>query len=245
MIIKKSYVDNKGKIYDNVREIVFDKKEMVYKLGEFITQTDREVNAFFKNDSMEFDTDGFYIYKSLYDNKKALRVYKRFAEYKFNGEKDEILISKLQEKQNNIKLTEFPTGVLTRENYIFGQEIPFYEDYETLYNFRDNIESVTQLIEIYKKCLNILEELYKNDIYYTDVHSKNFMVNNEDIKLIDFEFSQVKFNDPSYLDLILNRVAHMFNLINSLLGSDIKYDVPSNFTQAYENLDVMKKRLIK
>ena len=245
MIIKDSYTDKNGTSYKNVREVMFTKEEVVYNLGEYITQTSREVSDFFKDDSMDFNTDGFYIYKSLYDENKGLRVYRRFNEYQFNGERDEILISKLQEKQAKIKLTEFPTGVLTREGYIFGQEMPFYENYETLFNFKDNIESVSQLVEIYKKCLKILEELYKNDIYYTDVHSKNFMVNNDDIKLIDFEYGRVKFDDPSYIDVVFYRVKNMFDFINSLLGSNVKYDCPVNFEEAYENLDVMKKRLLK
>lgn len=245
MEIKNNYVDTKGIKYSSVREIIFNKKEIATELGTFITETSREQCEFFKNDSMDFDTDGFYIYKSLYDDKKALRVYKRFAEYKFNGDHDEILISKLQQRQKNIKLTEFPTGVLTRDKYIFGQEIPFYENYETLYAFRDNIASVSHLISIYNKCLKILEELYKNGIYYTDIHAKNFMVDNNDVKLIDFEYDQIKFDDEKQISLIFGRITFMFNLINSLLGSDIKYDVPSNFAQAYENLDVMKKRLIK
>lgn len=245
MIIKDSYVDKKGNFYKNVREVIYTRKEMVYNLGEYITQTSREVSDFFKEDSLDFDDDGFYIYKSLYDENKGLRVYKRFNEYKFNGDRDEILISKLQERQAKIKLTEFPTGVLTREGYIFGQEMPFYENYETLFNFKDNIDSISQLVEIYKKCLKILEELCKNDIYYTDVHSRNFMVNNDDIKLIDFEYSRVKFDDPSYIDVVFYRVTKMFDLINSLLDSNVKYDCPVNFEQAYENLDIMKKRLLK
>lgn len=245
MTIKDSYVDKKGNFYKNVREVIYTREEMVYNLGEYITQTSREVSDFFKEDSLNFDDDGFYIYKSLYDENKGLRVYKRFNEYKFNGDRDEILISKLQERQAKIKLTEFPTGVLTREGYIFGQEMPFYENYETLFNFKDNIDSISQLVEIYKKCLKILEELCKNDIYYTDVHSKNFMVNNDDIKLIDFEYSRVKFDDPSYIDVVFYRVTKMFDLINSLLDSNVKYDCPVNFEQAYENLDIMKKRLLK
>lgn len=245
MTIKDSYVDKKGNFYKNVREVIYTREEMVNNLGEYITQTSREVSDFFKEDSLDFDDDGFYIYKSLYDENKGLRVYKRFNEYKFNGDRDEILISKLQERQAKIKLTEFPTGVLTREGYIFGQEMPFYENYETLFNFKDNIDSISQLVEIYKKCLKILEELCKNDIYYTDVHSKNFMVNNDDIKLIDFEYSRVKFDDPSYIDVVFYRVTKMFDLINSLLDSNVKYDCPVNFEQAYENLDIMKKRLLK
>lgn len=245
MTIKDSYVDKKGNFYKNVREVIYTREEMVNNLGEYITQTSREVSDFFKEDSLDFDDDGFYIYKSLYDENKGLRVYKRFNEYKFNGDRDEILISKLQERQAKIKLTEFPTGVLTHEGYIFGQEMPFYENYETLFNFKDNIDSISQLVEIYKKCLKILEELCKNDIYYTDVHSKNFMVNNDDIKLIDFEYSRVKFDDPSYIDVVFYRVTKMFDLINSLLDSNVKYDCPVNFEQAYENLDIMKKRLLK
>ena len=71
------------------------------------------------------------------------------------------------------------------------------------------------------------------------------MVNNNDVKLIDFEYCQIKFDDSSYNHLIFERITFMFNLINSLLRSDVRYNCPVNFEEAYENLDVMKKRLLK
>ena len=246
MKIENYYKDKSGIIYPNVREVIFTKEEMATNLEKYITETSRgEQCNFFEGDDMDFDTDGFYIYQSHYDKNKALRVYKKYAEYKFNGENDEILISKLQDRQSNIKLTKFPTGVLTRENSIFGQEIPFYDDYKTLYHFRENIANVSHLVAIYNKCLQIIEELCQNGVYYTDIHPKNFMVNNNDVKLIDFEYCQIKFDDSSYNNLIFERITFMFNLINSLLGSDVRYNCPVNFEEAYENLDVMKKRLLK
>ena len=88
MKIENYYKDKSGIIYPNVREVIFTKEEMATNLEKYITETSREECNFFKVDRMDFDIDGFYIYKSHYDKNKALRVYKKYAEYKFNGEND-------------------------------------------------------------------------------------------------------------------------------------------------------------
>lgn len=57
-----------------------------------------------------------------------------------------------------------------------------------------NMKDKRVLLEIYQKIVMILQELKENGVLYTDVHPKNFMVNSEyDVKLIDFEYSLVKF----------------------------------------------------
>ena len=46
---------------------------------------------------------GVYIYKSFYDDRKALRIYKDFADYKYTCHKDDKLIFELQSRQNIIR----------------------------------------------------------------------------------------------------------------------------------------------
>ena len=138
MIIKDNYVDSKGNKY-NIRNINISDISELRELGKFVAETKREVSGFWtESDNLE---NGVYIYKSNYDSKKALRIYKDFALYKYIYHSDAKDVSKLQEFQSKIKLTEFPTGILTIEDSVIGQEIPFYENYETLrYIFENKLK---------------------------------------------------------------------------------------------------------
>lgn len=130
MKIKEGYLNKKNEQY-NIRNIKFDNKEDFSKnSGKFICQSTH-------NDGIWFDTEfdlenGVYLYRPDYDESKALRVYKNTLgvcnDYKFTSYDDYKIVSELLSRQKNVKLTDFPTGIVTIENYVIGQEIPYYEN---------------------------------------------------------------------------------------------------------------------
>ena len=239
--IKNEYIDNNGKLY-NIRNINLDeKKDLRDNIGTFVTETKREANYFF--DSEDALTDGVYIYKSNMDPNKALRIYKDCSNYPYVYHNDIVLISKLQEKQKNIKLTEFPTGIITIQNTIIGQEIPFYEDYKTLHETIENLNSIKELINYYKKMLDILIELENNGMIYTDLHFKNFMVKNNDIKLIDFEDDSIKldYSESTYKNMIY-MLRNRINKLNQKLNIEFLID-SNNLKDIKEEIYVKSKRI--
>ena len=134
MEIKKGYIDERGTIY-NVRNINYGNLESARcSFGTFINES--------RNNKLGYSDDeyhGIYLYKSNYDENKALRIYKDFMHYKYVGYTDERIVSELQKRQKFVHLTEFPTGIVTIENSVIGQEIPYYEQYETIrYMFENN-----------------------------------------------------------------------------------------------------------
>lgn len=210
--IKLGFVNKKNESFPNIRDIHFDRKEDLYdNLGTFITETKYESNIFL-NFSCN-STNGAYIYKSYYDSKKSLKIYKDFADYKFCCHNDEILISELQKKQKYIKLTDFPTGIVSVENYVIGQEIFYYEKYQTLYDAIRNTNNPTIL---YLNVLKILRELLEHGIVYEDIHAKNFLVNNDVVKLIDFESHYINFNKKQHN--IIKNLKEMLNNLNAIIG---------------------------
>lgn len=67
--------------------------------------------------------------------------------------------------------------------------LPFLQDYETLYHTKDldNL-STEQLIKLIIKITELIKVLHKNNVYHTDIHSRNIMINqSKDIQLIDFD----------------------------------------------------------
>lgn len=244
--ITKGFTNIKGQYFPNVREISFEKGQLCSNLGKLVAQTTKEKDDFFVPD--DFDLMGVYIYQSKNNPKIAYRIYKEFAEYKFNGYNDDILIENLQKKQSKLPYIDFPTGVVTVDGRIIGQEITYYENYQTLFNFMKNENIQNKITIIYEKIIFLLKELYNKGIIYTDNHAKNFLVDsNLSIKLIDFEYSQVKFEDINkmYMNQSINNLRNMINLINQFIEIDYQMKNIENFDDALEQVDIIRKRLKK
>lgn len=125
------YINQNGAKFENIRNIHFDcKGDLVGNLGIFKVETQYEPNAFITSSFKMHE--GVYIYQTDYDFKKALRIYKDFADYQYTFHDDYKLISILQDRQSFVTLTDFPTGIVTIENKVIGQEIPYYDQYITL-----------------------------------------------------------------------------------------------------------------
>lgn len=243
MEIRDYFISNKGIVYPNVREVAYSSSNMFGNVGTLVNETNREVLDYFRASSLEYDDDGVYIYESNYDKNKALRIYKRCMDYRFNGDHDDELIHNLQELQGKVKYTHFPTGVVTKNGFIIGQEIPYYPDYLTLYEMKNDLYFY-ELLEVYKKCLVILSELNKYGINYIDVHARNFLVNEYlDVKLIDFEYDLVKYNDENAYTKTLLYFYNMVNLINKRIGISLEYEMPSSINNAFKKLELMKKKI--
>ena len=215
MKMNASYIDKKGYKYDGVIERALTKDE-VKKTGTFLHQTQREENAFIQ-------TNGVYIYQDYNNADIGYRIYDEFADCGFNGNNDEKLIYNLNKVRNNVKLTDFPTGVVTSEGNIIGQIIPYYVNSESVYSVARKYKDVN-IAKYYRKMLNILKELYDNGIIYVDTHAKNYLIVKDDIKLIDFDSDFIDFENSSfkYKNMIYTFVK-MLKTMNSLIG--INYDL--------------------
>lgn len=235
--IKNEYIDNKGNNY-NIRNICLDDKSDMMNLGKYLTETKRELGYFYS--SSDNLTEGVYIYQSNYDPTKILRIYKDWINYKYVFHNDVELISQLQNLQKNIKLTEFPTGIITLDNYVVGQEMKYYEGYETL----SKLNNGRNIIYYYQQILNILKELENFGIIYTDIHSKNFMVKDKDVKLIDFENDSIKlkYGKVLYSDMI-NLLKFMINSMNEKFNINFKLDKSSTLNEVEEEIMIKTKTL--
>lgn len=178
--IHKSYdVDN----YVIDKDYVFDKSKIFFE--------DSNTLIYVIGDRL-----GFKIDKSLLNKERQ----------SYNIEE---MVSGLVLRQDNIKLTDFPVGVVSCKRRCIGQVIRLYKDYISLYDAvnDNNIEL------LYNKVLCIIDELLNNGILYLDIHEHNFLVNtNLDVKLIDFESSCVIFDKISPSDSIecYEKVKDMF-----------------------------------
>ena len=189
-----------GRIF-KVKNIVHPNNAGCYNFGEFIRSSHNDTSREWSSDE-----DGVNIYRDKQNPQIGYRIYKGLMlfleDFEFyGGLGDPKMIEELIVRQSNIKLTEFPTGVVSINQYPIGQEIPFYNGYQTLREFSHSISSVegkeTVLPKVYIKILLSLKELIENEIYYSDVHSGNFLVNVNDFdidtRIIDFDSGLVSF----------------------------------------------------
>lgn len=235
--IENGYKNHDGIYYDNIRNIHYDKiSDTKNNLGKYVNQSSSKSNDPFAPSFS--DELGVYIYKSYYDNNKGLRLYQDYGNYKYVYHNDEKLISELQKRQKNIQLTDFPTGIVSVEDYTIGQEIIYYENFNTLSNLINNSKVKDNIFSIYLDILKILKELCNNGILYSDIHPKNFMINSDLItKLIDFEPRYVKFDENAkYLyETMITNLKNTINYINSFYN--IKFNTDFNTTKTLNNIE--------
>lgn len=234
--IKNEYKDKNGIIY-NVRNINVDEpKELTEILGKLVNFSSPE-----NEDDFEIYEDGVNIFLSKFDPTKAFRLYKDHNIYEYTNHSDHIIVSELQKRQKNIKLSEFPTGIVTIKDKVMGQEIPFYENSETIYKYFKEHNMKKRPTEFYLEVLKILKELCNEGIVYTDIHTRNFLINNitEVANIIDFEDSFIYLDgrtEFAYSTMINNLKFYLLNILNKIKGIEFNnsYDKAETLEQIEE-----------
>lgn len=168
-----------------------------------------------KNDATTYT---IYILQDRNHKELAYRIYRDFRRENFDEARDAVLIQRLYENSYGIQNIDFPYGVVTKENRIIGQVIPYYEDAKELANYKDDIiTSATYLVNAY----SLVKELYDHDIYYLDIHEHNFLVTKQGLKLIDFDNEMTRFHSHIYgLNNLYERhiVKNFQAMVHTLLG---------------------------
>lgn len=246
--VEMGFTNTNGEHFDNIRNIIYG--DGIFTLGKRLYVPSEYTDNFSGDDRTYYDVE---IYQSVFDEDKAFRLYSSMNEYKFNGNRDDRLISRLLERQPNVKKTKFPTGIITRNGLIIGQETYFIEGVSLFEYVLENDWREIDLLpsEIYLKVIEIMKELYDNGIYYFDGHAKNYIVNKNQVNLIDFDNSYLDFhtNNDRINNYCLKRSFEVYRelvkVINELWG--IKHLVGEckarNYDEAYEEIDVMTKKL--
>jgi len=185
-----------------------------------------------------------YILQDKKNKDLAYRLYKGYKKENFDQKKDAPMIQKLHINSYNINNVDFPYGVITRENHIIGQVIPYYEDSYELATLKGTEENIPHyLIEAYY----LIRELYKNHIYYLDIHEHNFLITNKGLKLVDFDNDYVTFAShlPGLNDFYQKNIITNFKrMTHSLLGYGLelmRFDFLNTMEELYEELLQLEK----
>ena len=228
MIIKDEFKPSGGEIIQ-IRNVNFE------SLDDFRENLGKSICISHREDCSNFilNEEGAYICRSKYDFTKALKIYKDVNFYKYTSHSDYKVVSRLQQKQSNVKLTEFPTGILTIEDCVIGQEIPFYDNSVTLHDYFVSGNMKKNPTKFYLDILKILKELCNEGIIYTDVHRRNFMVNKitEMLNVIDFDNTFLNFDNSktAYMAMLNNLKSCIISGLNLINFSDFSYEIDEKF----------------
>lgn len=248
--IFNTFTNSKGEKFDRVREIRYARGKTF--LGTKFVAATKCCDKY--RDSFIDDDDGVFIQQVCDNPTIAYRVYNCWNDYGFSSLWEDRLIQSLQERQQNIKLSTFPTGVITLDGNIVGQEIPFYENHITLHDLSKSKLKVENPIRIYREILDIIKEMLDNGILYMDAHGRNFLLNKENIldrvKIIDFEsrLVSIDYTSKSELENLFDHYAYMISSANEnfeITDRVGKFIRPNDFDEAFSQLAEMEKKLVR
>lgn len=243
------YEDNHGRIY-NIRNIEYPHNQKPCYFGKCVAITEDE-----QVDSFSADPSGMIIYQDEENPNIGYRIYrgifwgaKKF--YFDDGCSDARIIEELQKRQSTVKLTKFPTGVVTVCKQVIGQEMPFYPNADTLKEFakkiKDNHNKIKLLTNSYISVFKSFEELINNEIFYGDLHTSNIMIDKDDSNitdLIDFSPIYTGFGEltPSRLDTYQRDFANIVNVANEFAGVNYELEKMSSDKPVDEAIEKVLK----
>lgn len=112
----------------------------------------------------------------------------------------------LNSKQEIIKYSKLPLGLINMENIPCGMILPYHYGYHKINESNDF--SLKERITIILKCYRSIEELNDCGIYYLDIARRNIMYNGQDIQFIGFDGDYVICGLES--EYVLQTVYHNF-----------------------------------
>ena len=176
----------------------------------------------------------------------------------FNRTKTFHLLKQFMEK-DEIENVDYPIGYCKQNGALLGTIVPYYKDSISIkkiiylytladlakYYHHDNNE-ITNLISLLLDILNLISTMYDNNIIYVDIHSGNFLIYENSIKVIDFEPGYVHFSDNSgkYFNRIINNYKMLVETIcRKLKLENYSVNKANTFMEMEKNVKSLEKRL--
>lgn len=237
MKIIQGYTNQKGENFPLLDNYNFESWDEFRNYGKtFITQTTNNLCEEFGDNN----EDGYNIFYLNETPDIGFRVHSEcsYCTYMYNNFSFEAgFLQQLKAYQPKIKLSTFPYGVISINEYVIGEVVKFYHKYITLAEefYQNKIMTMEEAYNLYVKVIEILIELENNGIVYSDIHSHNVMVNpqNHDTQLIDFENVRVNFDGIVY-NMICN-LKRTLNYLNGMLGLSNIHNLEKTATLAEIN----------
>ena len=179
----------------------------------------------------------------------------------FNQIKNKKLLYQFMKKQQYFDNIDFPVGYYLEKEKIKGTIIPYYKDSISinkllnLYKLDDlknyylhTDDEIQNLICLCIDIIDMIEKMFQENIVYTDINPRNFLVYNNLIKIIDFEPKYVFISNKKdkYYNLILSNYNLLIDYILRHYGFNNSYYHPGdNFDDAKAKVKSLYRGLCK
>lgn len=238
--LKHSYITSDGQKLSLVKDYHFEEDEQLC-LGKFLESThDSEVDSYCRG-------KGIFLYQDRNNPFIAYRIYRDFKDSDFNNEKEALMIQKVKKIVRYFDDGIFPYGVVTLGKRVIGQFILYYPNTINLSQYtKENGFNYNHMLKV----LNILKKLYQQGIIYEDVHGGNFVLNNEILKIIDFEentvhFTQSPFAKTYYYNMLQNTKSMIKKLGKAELSNLENLEKAENLDEIEEELLIGKRKSLR
>lgn len=191
---------------------------------------------FYNNKNLFFEIIGVQEY--------IVKYYNNDYNKKEQSKNKEMLLQFLN-KQEKFDEIDFPIGYYQENDDLKGTIIRYYnspslkniyDSHEigelTKYYYHDD-DMIHNLFKLYLDILNLLEHLYSEKIYYTDVHAGNFVFDQNQVKLIDFDYQYIAFNshEKDNLRMMIMNYLNLIYIVNKRL------EIGNSFLSEEDNFD--------
>ena len=198
-------------------------------------------NRYFHNGFYPIPSTDEYIIKFCY----TCFTRKEIKEIKY-------MLDNLVNKQKNVSNVDFPIAYFALRKKLYGLIVKYYKDgiacanvfeshcIETLGKYYyHNEDSIHNLFMLYDELLNIVYEMFENGIYYTDLNLGNIVINDNKLKVIDFDPRYVFFNQKD------ERLRNVLDGYYLFIDSSLNILKLGNNSDEYYNFEETKKYLKK
>ena len=218
----------------------------------YYDESDKGKEILFKNDAKKRIPNDVSKFYQLLQNSDLIIKY---SINNLDNEKVRYMLRRFLELKNKVQLTDLPTSYYVEDGIMHGTVIHYYQDAPSLdsifrthqlgelkkYYMHDD-DNIHNLFMLLSDIISIIEELKDNEILYIDSNPGNFVLFNNQAKLIDFDpsYNRIRYgNDKHDIREVLKGIEELVFLANKRFGL---YDL---YVSRIKSFDAMRKHLVK
>lgn len=186
-------------------ELKSDKEGLLYIDNDTITRYSPLLIDHREFTAERYYSNGFY---RLYSTDEYIIKYSYTVFTRREIKEIKEMLYNLVSKQDQVPDIDFPIGYFKHGKKLAGLIIKYYkngiscdnvfgnQDIEALGKyFAYDEDNIHNLFLLFDKTLDLIQEMFDNGIYYTDINPGNLILKDNELKLIDFDPHFVKFDN--------------------------------------------------
>lgn len=170
------------------------------------------------------------------------------------------MLQRFNDIRKDVKKTDLPSGYYQEKSIIRGEVIPYYMEAPTLFDlsidkdkskinnyYYKSDDKIRNMFILYNEILDIIEELYDNNICYYDSNSTNFVFKDNNVHLIDFDYKHISYkkNRRSLYKVLIGIDDLVDRMNNRFLAHDEFIYFPRSFNSMRKHLVKLENRIRK